>query len=176
MDGAIGGVIGATELTEAVAVSARAAQTPVAMRLVIDTNVLVSALVFKDSRHLPLREAWQMQRVVPLLSIKTYRELKRVLGYEMFELSDDQIAEGIAHLGPFIEWVTIDDAQIGALPKCSDRDDQKFLNVALCGQADALLTYDRALLKLRKRVPFAITKPDDWTHLMAMPLLAGALI
>ena len=28
-------------------------------RLVLDTNVLVSALVFRDSRHQPLREAWQ---------------------------------------------------------------------------------------------------------------------
>ena len=133
-------------------------------RLVIDTNVLVSALVFKDSRHLPLRQAWQAGQVIPLLSIKTYRELKRVLGYEMFKLSDDQIAEGIAHLGPFIEWVTIDDAQLGTLPKCSDRDDQKFLNAALCGRADALLTYDRAVLKLRKRVPFAITKPEVWSE------------
>lgn len=133
-------------------------------RLVIDTNVLVSALVFKDSRHLPLRQAWQAGRVIPLLSIKTYRELKRVLGYKMFKLSDDQIAEGIAHLGPFIEWVTIDDAAIVSLPKCSDRDDQKFLNAALCGRADALLTYDRALLKLRKRVPFAVTKPETWSE------------
>ncbi|MEQ1595685.1 MAG: putative toxin-antitoxin system toxin component, PIN family [Casimicrobium sp.] len=138
-------------------------------RLVIDTNVLVSALVFKDSRHLPLRQAWQAGRVIPLLSIKTYRELKRVLGYEMFKLSDDQIAEGIAHLGPFIEWVTIDDAQIGTLPKCSDRDDQKFLNAALCGRADALLTYDRAVLKLRKRVPFAITKPEVWSEQLYAP-------
>ena len=138
-------------------------------RLVIDTNVLVSALVFKDSRHLPLRQAWQAGRVIPLLSIKTYRELKRVLGYEMFKLSDDQIAEGIAHLGPFIEWVTIDDAQLGTLPKCSDRDDQKFLNAALCGRADALLTYDRAVLKLRKRVPFEITKPEVWSQQLYAP-------
>lgn len=139
-------------------------------RLVIDTNVLVSALVFKDSRHLPLREAWQARRVIPLLSIKTYRELKRVLGYDMFKLSDDQIAEGIANLGPHIEWVTIDDERIATLPKCSDRDDQKFLNVALCADADALLTYDRAVLRLRKRVPFAITTPDVWSSANAQQL------
>jgi uncharacterized protein len=132
------------------------------MRLVIDTNVLVSALVFRDSRHLPLRAAWQERRVTPLLSIATYRELKAVLCYPMFKLSDDQIAEGIAHLGPFIEWITIDREQIESLPKCSDRDDQKFLNVALCGKADALVSYDRALLKLRKRnLPFAIVSPES---------------
>ncbi len=131
-------------------------------RLVIDTNVLVSALIFKDSRHLPLREAWQDGRVTPLLSVRTYRELKHVLGYPMFKLEDDQIAEGLALLGPFIEWVRLDPAQTATLPKCSDRDDQKFVETAHCGRADALLTYDRALLKMRKRVSFEVLKPDVW--------------
>jgi uncharacterized protein len=131
------------------------------MRLVIDTNVLVSALIFKDSRHLPLREGWTDRRVTPLLSIATYRELKKVLGYRMFDIDDDCIAEAIAALGPFIEWVDIDESRAATLPKCSDRDDQKFLDVALCGNADALVTYDKALLKLRRRtLPFLIHKPE----------------
>lgn len=130
------------------------------LRWVIDTNVLVSALVFRDSRHLPLREAWQAARVIPLLSVKTYRELKRVLGYAMFKLDDDQILEALARLGPYIEWVAVVDERVATLPKCSDRDDQKFLDVALCGNADALLTYDRALLRLKKRVPFTIAQPE----------------
>ena len=133
-------------------------------RLVIDTNVLISALVFKDSRHLPLREAWQDGRVTPLLSVRTYRELKHVLGYPMFKLEDGQIAEGLALLGPFIEWVQLDPAQTATLPKCSDRDDQKFVETAHCGRADALLTYDRALLKMRKRVSFDVLKPDVWAE------------
>jgi uncharacterized protein len=131
------------------------------MRLVIDTNVLVSALVFRDSRHLPLREAWTRKRVTPLLSISTYRELKKVLCYPMFNLSDERINDGIALIGPYIEWVTIDRDAIEALPKCRDRDDQKFLNVAFCGKADALITYDRELLKLQKRtLPFVISPPE----------------
>jgi uncharacterized protein len=132
------------------------------MRLVIDTNVLVSALIFKDSRHLPLRAAWTEQRVTPLLSIATYRELKKVLGYRMFDIDDDRIAEAIAALGPFIEWVEIDEARTATLPKCSDRDDQKFLEVALCGNAEALVTYDKALLNLRRRtLPFQIRRPEE---------------
>ncbi|HPV22954.1 MAG TPA: PIN domain-containing protein, partial [Casimicrobium sp.] len=61
-------------------------------------------------------------------------------------------------------------------PKCSDRDDQKFLNAALCGRADALLTYDRAVLKLRKRVPFAITKPEVWSEQLYAPTDRQALV
>jgi uncharacterized protein len=132
------------------------------MRLVIDTNVLVSALIFKDSRHLPLRAAWTEKHVTPLLSIATYRELKKVLGYAMFGLDDDGIQRAIALLGPFVEWAEIDADRVAALPKCTDRDDQKFLNVALCGNADALITYDKALLKLRRKsLPFRIGKPEE---------------
>lgn len=132
------------------------------MRLVIDTNVLISALVFKDSRHIPLREAWEAERVTPLLSMATYRELKAVLCYRMFALDDDQIEAAIKRIGPHIEWVAIDEIQAASLPRCSDRDDQKFLDVALCGRADALVTYDKALLKLRRRtLPFRICPPEQ---------------
>jgi uncharacterized protein len=132
-------------------------------RLVIDTNVLVSALIFKDSRHLPLREAWQQKRITPLVSIATYRELKHVLGYPMFKLDDHQITEAVALIGPHIEWVTVDKEFAATLPKCSDRDDQKFLQVALCGKADALLSYDRALLKMKRNLPFPVLKPEVWS-------------
>ena len=132
-------------------------------RLVIDTNVLVSALIFKDSRHLPLREAWQQKRITPLMSINTYRELKHVLGYPMFKLEDQQITDAVALIGPHIEWVSIDAERAATLPKCSDRDDQKFLQVALCGNAAALLSYDRALLKMKRGLPFPVLKPELWT-------------
>jgi len=144
------------------AIAAPVVATSAPARLVIDTNVLVSALIFRDSRHLPLREAWQQKRVTPLLSIATYRELKHVLGYPMFKLEDEQIVEAVALIGPFIEWVAIDTERVAALPKCSDRDDQKFLQVALCGNADALLSYDRALLKMKRGLPFLVLKPEAW--------------
>ncbi len=145
------------------AVAAPTAGANAPARLVIDTNVLVSALIFKDSRHLPLRQAWQQRRVTPLLSIATYRELKHVLGYPMFKLEDQQITEAVALLGPYIEWVVVDPQRTEALPRCSDRDDQKFLQVALCGNADALLSYDRALLKMKRGLPFPVLKPEAWS-------------
>jgi uncharacterized protein len=131
-------------------------------RLVIDTNVLVSALIFKDSRHIPLRESWQARRVTPLLTVRTYRELRHVLGYPMFKLEDAQIAAALAQLGPFIEWIEIDTERAATLKKCRDRDDQKFLETALCGNADALLSYDREILKMKKHLPFAVFTPENW--------------
>jgi len=137
-------------------------------RLVLDTNVLISALVFRDSRHQPLREAWQAGALVPLLSAGTFDELKRVLTYPMFGLDELRIASALTTLEPFIEWVNIDEARVTTLRRCSDRDDQKFLETALCGNADALLTYDRALLKMRRRMPFPVLQPEQWSAVAAV--------
>ena len=48
-----------------------------------------------------------------------------------------------------------------ALPRCRDRDDQKFLELAARAQADVLVSKDKALLKLRgrTRLPFRILTP-----------------
>jgi predicted nucleic acid-binding protein len=49
------------------------------------------------------------------------------------------------------------------LPKCKDRDDQKFLELAHAAQADWLVSKDRAVLKLAKRIArdfgFQIAQP-----------------
>ena len=48
-----------------------------------------------------------------------------------------------------------------ALPRCKDRDDQKFLELAARSNADILVSKDKALLKLRGRtkLAFQIVKP-----------------
>ncbi len=56
-------------------------------RVVIDTNLVLSALVFAQGRLIPLRRAWQNQQVEPLVSKVTAAELIRVLNYPKFKLS-----------------------------------------------------------------------------------------
>ena len=43
-----------------------------------------------------------------------------------------------------------------------EKSDKKFLQVALCGDAEALLSYDRALLKVKRGLPFPVLKPEVW--------------
>ena len=45
------------------------------------------------------------------------------------------------------------------LPRCRDADDQKFLDLALTGRAEALVTSDKKLLELAADVPFAVLTP-----------------
>ncbi len=52
-------------------------------------------------------------------------------------------------------------------PRCSDPDDQMFIDLALAHGANALLTRDRALLKLARRMQTLgvwVCTPEQWQH------------
>ena len=61
-----------------------------ALRVVFDTNVAVSALVFRAGRLAWLREAWAAGTVVPVVCKETLAELVRVLGYPKLRLEADE--------------------------------------------------------------------------------------
>jgi len=52
-----------------------------AHRVVLDTNIVLSALLFNAGRLAWVRHAWQRQRVQPLVCRATVNELMRVLAY-----------------------------------------------------------------------------------------------
>ena len=66
-------------------------------RVVLDTNVAVSALVFREGQLAWLRGAWAAGRVVPLVSAATLAELVRVLAYPKLKLSDEETKNVLAH-------------------------------------------------------------------------------
>ena len=57
------------------------------IRVVLDTNVLVSALLFEGGRLAWIRQSWQSGRIQPVLAEPTARELLRVLAYPKFQLT-----------------------------------------------------------------------------------------
>ena len=59
-------------------------------RLVLDTNILISALLFHAGSLSWLRHAWQSDTIRPLAGRETTAELLRVLHYPKFRLSDDE--------------------------------------------------------------------------------------
>lgn len=121
-------------------------------RVVLDTNVLVSLYVFADSRFAPLRAriengAWQA-----VTNDACFGEFRRVLGYPMFALTEVQQASALAAYAA--STARHDGAPLApavALPRCKDRDDQKFLELARDSKADWLVTADKALLRLTQR-------------------------
>ena len=48
------------------------------------------------------------------------------------------------------------------LPQCRDPEDQKFIELAAASQADALVTKDRELLRMKRRLPFRVIPPGEF--------------
>lgn len=131
------------------------------MRVVLDTNVVASAILFPRGHLTWLRESWSNGRFVPLIDKPCAEELLRVLAYPKFRLTPDDIQVLLGAYLPFAETVnTAASTKTAAeLPPCSDPHDQKFLVLAEAGKAEALVTGDRALLALAGQTRFAIETP-----------------
>ena len=128
-------------------------------RVVFDTNVVLSALLFPASRLAWLRAHWRERGAVPLTSPATARELTRVLGYSKFRLSERYRIEALALYIPYCE--NIDPAE-----KCPiasrDPKDQPLLELAHSGNADLLVTGDEDLLALAGQTTFVIETPEAY--------------
>lgn len=118
-----------------------------APRVVLDTNVVLSALVFKHGRLASLRHAWHDERCLPLVSQATVAELVRALSYPKFRLSGDEQQELLADYLPFCVAVRMP-TKPPRTPVCRDPFDVPFLQLARVGRADYLVTGDQDLLSL----------------------------
>ena len=127
-------------------------------RVVLDTNVVVSALVFGAGRLAEMRIAWQGKRFLPLVSKATVEELLRVLRYPKFQLTQQ---ERESLLGDYLPWCTVVTGRGRAprIPGCPDVHDLPFLQLASMGRARAFVTGDKALLRLDGRWGFPILDP-----------------
>lgn len=116
-------------------------------RAVLDTNVVISALLFAGGGTARLRHAWQAGRLLPLLSTATAQELMRVLAYPKFKLTAADQQELLADYLPWAEVVPVPDPP-PRVPACRDAHDLPFLHLAAAGRADVLVSGDADLLAL----------------------------
>ena len=129
------------------------------VRVVLDTNTVISALLFTEGRLSWIRELWTQHLFVLLCSRRTSEELVRVLAYPKFHLDAEEVESLLASYLVFAEVVEIAPERIVSLPRCRDEKDQIFLEAAQCGSAEVLVTGDQDLIALTGRVPFAIETP-----------------
>ncbi len=116
------------------------------MRVVFDTNTVISALLFEHGQLSWLRDHWRSNDIVVLVSRPTAEELIRVLTYPKFDLDKVEIEALLADYLPFTEAVAV--SSRSQSPQCRDIDDQMFVELAVQGRADVLVTGDRALLAM----------------------------
>lgn len=130
-------------------------------RVVLDTNVVLSALLFTSGRLAWLRQAWQRGLIRPLVCTDTVRELLRVLAYPKFALTSEDQQALLEDFLPYTDVIALPPAW-PSLPVCRDENDQMFLVLAHVGEATALITDDHDILALRNAYPGLIVTPDKW--------------
>ena len=126
-------------------------------RLVLDTNVLLPALLFHAGSLAWLRHAWQSGTLRPLASRDTVAELIRVLACPKFELTGEGREDLLGDYLPWCETITVSNP--AGIPDGRDPFDRPFLALALTGEADALVTGDKDLLVLANTFSVPILMP-----------------
>ncbi len=134
-------------------------------RVVLDTNVVVSALLFDHGRLSWLRPAWMAGDFRPLVSHSTAEELLRVLSYSKFHLTEQEIEALLGDFLPFSEPVEVPlgvREAAAALPRLRDPDDRIFLQLAEAGTAEFLITGDKDLLAVPPPGDYRIISPAEF--------------
>jgi putative PIN family toxin of toxin-antitoxin system len=141
------------------------------LRVVHDTNVAVSALLFRAGRLAWVRDAWAAGTVVPVVCGSTIAELEQVLSYPKFDLAADEVS---ALLAAYLEHAETrpDPGAAVRVPRCRDKDDQVFLRLAYAAGADALVTGDADLIALAPRSRVRIVSPAA-LHALVQPRPPG---
>jgi len=120
--------------------------------LVLDTNIVLDLLVFEDAAAQPLQDALRNSTVAWLATDAMRTELTRVLTYP-------QVAARLRARGRTADEVLVQFDRLSrtappaaAAPvRCSDRDDQIFVDLAVAHQA-LLISKDRQVVRLHKRL------------------------
>lgn len=85
-------------------------------RVVLDSNCVISALLFSLQKMAWLRHSWQNEQITPLASKDTVTELIRVLAYPKFKLTKAEQEILLADFLPYAETVVIEQVPDGLPP------------------------------------------------------------
>lgn len=132
------------------------------LRVVLDTNTVLSALLFESGHLAWIRDSWVAGRFFPLCSSSTTEELIRVLAYPKFAFEEEDVLTLIGSYVGSAEVIRVANDELDGLPRCRDPKDQMFLELAVCGNADVLMTGDGDLLALADSYEFAIETPAQF--------------
>ena len=128
------------------------------MRIILDTNVFISGIFFSGPPSQILK-AWKNQNLQIVLSKQILDEYQRVadeLSSKYSQIDITPIIELITIHGEFIDIKGID------ISICEDPDDDKFIECAIAGKCNIIVTGDIHLLKLKEYKNVKIIKPRDF--------------
>lgn len=129
-------------------------------RVVLDANVLVSALGWRGAPHQIVHSCFE-HRYELLLSPPLLEEIERVLHYPKFRFSPSEIVDYLALLTKTAEIVR-PDFQLAVIE--ADPSDNRVLECALAGRAEVIVTGDDHLLSLGEFEMIRILRPQAFLN------------
>lgn len=130
------------------------------MRVVVDTNLVVSATLSATGAAAEIMRRWRQETFELLISEPILAEYERTLGYDKLRtrhrLTDKEIHELVIQFERFATLVA--PTQVLAIIE-ADPDDNKFIECAVAGTANVIVTRDEHLLALRTYNGIQILSP-----------------
>ncbi len=137
------------------------------IRIVLDTNVLISAFLSGNSAPYQVFELTRRGDMTLLISLPVFQELERVIRYPHLRAHanyyDDQVEQFLRGIKRTALWVSANQTLrvIGA-----DETDNRFIELAVAGKARYIVTGDkRHLLPLRRYQGIEIVSPAEFLAL-----------
>lgn len=134
------------------------------MRVILDTNILLSALLSPLGTPAKLLDAWERRRFTLVACDALIAELREVAGRPFFRTrlrssAAELLAAGVRDFSLFCE-----DVPSGAV--APDPKDSYLLALAEVGQADFLLTGDKELLSLKRYKSTRLIPPSGLAEIL----------
>jgi putative PIN family toxin of toxin-antitoxin system len=134
-------------------------------QVVIDTNVCLDLFVFNDPRWARLLVGLNDGSIKAFTREDCRQEWLAVLHYPHLPINDSNRGQIIITFDELISCVSPENKNL-PLPRCTDKDDQKFMEIASDAGVETLITKDKALLKLARKTQqagyFTITTPEQF--------------
>jgi putative PIN family toxin of toxin-antitoxin system len=128
------------------------------VRIVLDTNVLISGIFFSGPPHRILK-AWHRGKLTLVISESIFDEYQRVANELSAQFPDIELESILALLLTESELI-----QAGELKEqvCADPDDDKFLACALAGKCRVVISGDKELLKVSGYRGIEVLRPREF--------------
>lgn len=141
-----------------------------AARYVLDTNIWLDWFVFAHDADAPiavLKQVVAEQQASVVMVQAMWDEWVDVLGRAQFGIEPERQADILVQTRALVTWAPTPPTPFERI-RCSDKDDQVFIDTALALNVDWLISKDKHLLSLRQRAKkrgVQIATPEQWVRM-----------
>jgi len=132
------------------------------LRILLDTNVYISAILFKGKPRQILQELVD-ERVTAFTSNEILKELEDTLSKPKFKLTNDFVQIVLSEIRDITKLIST--SPLKNYLDLRDRNDYHILEAAFSAKIDYLITGDKDLLSLKKISEFKIVSPEEFLRI-----------